>query len=104
MATRLTRSAAVLAASAALTMIPVAAHGASMMESHKWTGTVAKVDAMMGKTDSFHLTVGTHHYVVDYTAKVKFTMGMSSGIVPGKKVTVTGTLKGTTITATSLSL
>jgi len=103
-ATKTMSAVAILATSASLVALPVAAQGASMMASHKWTGTVAKVDAMRGKTDSFHLTVGTHHYVVDYTSKVKYVMGMSTGIVPGAKVTVTGTLKGSTITATSLSI
>jgi len=103
-ATKTMGALAILATSASLVALPVAAQGATMMANHKWTGTVSKVDAMMGKTDSFHFTVGTHHYVVDYTAKVKFTMGMSTGIVPGAKVTVTGTLKGTTITASALSI
>ncbi len=31
-------------------------------------------------------------------------MGMTTGIKPGAKVSVTGTIKGTTITASSLSI
>jgi hypothetical protein len=84
--------------------LPVAAHAAPMMSIHTWKGTVAKVNAMMGKTDSFKLTVGTHHYTVDYTSKVHVMMGMTTGIKPGAKVSVTGTIKGTTITASSLSI
>jgi len=93
-----------LATAGTAVIVPVAAHGATMAMTETWKGTVSKVNAMMGMTDSFQMTVGAKHYVVDYTSKVTFTMGMSSGIVAGAKVTVTGTLKGSTITATKLSI
>ncbi len=96
--------ASLLATTGALTIAPAVAHAETMAMSHTWSGKVVKVNAMMGTTDSFQFVVGTSHYVVDYTSKVKFTMGMSSGIVAGAKITVTGTLKGTTITASKLSL
>jgi hypothetical protein len=92
-----------LALSLATLAWPISAH-AAMMSDHTWKGTVAKVNAMMGTTDSFVLKVGTHHYTVDYTSKVHVMMGMTSGIKAGAKVTVTGTLKGTTISALSLTL
>lgn len=82
--------------------IPASAH--SMMAAHTWKGTVAKVHAMMGMHESFALRVGSHTYLVDYTTHTRFAMGRAAAIKAGAKITVDGTLKGSTITATSLSV
>ena len=77
---------------------------ATMMASHTWKGTVAKLGAMMGTSESFKMTDGSKTYTVDYKTSTKFVMGMASQVVVGAKVTVTGTLKGSTITASKLSI
>lgn len=88
-----------------LSAASVTAAGAStMMATHTWHGTVAKVGAMMGKSESFRFTVGTTTYTVDYKTSTKFVMGMASQVKAGAKVTVTGTRKGTVITASKLSI
>jgi len=43
-------------------------------------------------------------YKVDYTTMTKFTMGSSKGVKAGAMISVTGTLSGSTIKASKLSL
>ncbi|MGA7833867.1 MAG: hypothetical protein WCA31_01520 [Acidimicrobiales bacterium] len=77
---------------------------ASTMMSHSWHGTVEKVNAKMGTEESFTLKVGTKTYKVDYTTMTKFTMGSSKDVKAGAMMSVTGTLSGSTIKASKLSL
>ena len=77
---------------------------ASTMMAHSWHGTVEKVNAKMGTQESFTLKVGMKIYKVDYTTMTKFTMGSSKNVKAGAMISVTGTLSGSTIHASKLSL
>jgi hypothetical protein len=77
---------------------------ASTMVTHSWHGTVEKVNAKMGTEESFTLKVGMKTYKVDYTTMTKFTMGSSMDVKAGAMISVTGTLSGSTIKASKLSL
>jgi hypothetical protein len=81
-----------------------AASAHSMMASHTWRGKVATLHAMMGMHESFSLVVRTKTYTVDYTTHTRFAMGSATALKVGVDVTVTGTLKGSLITATKLSV
>jgi hypothetical protein len=77
---------------------------ATEMMTHSWHGTVEKVNAKMGSEESFSLKVGMKTYKVDYTTMTKFTMGSAKDVKVGAMVSVTGTLSGSTIKASKLSL
>jgi hypothetical protein len=77
---------------------------ASTPMTHSWHGTVERVNAKMGTEESFTLKVGMKTYKVDYTTMTKFTMGSSKGVKAGAMISVTGTLSGSTIKASKLSL
>jgi hypothetical protein len=71
---------------------------------HTWHGTVTKINAKMGTTSSFSFKTGSHTYVVHWDAMTHFTMGTSKNLKVGALVAVTGTLKGMTITGTTLDV
>lgn len=73
------------------------------MMTKTWHGTVKKLNETMGTTRSFSVEVGKKLYVVHYDAMTHWVMGTRKDITIGRLVTVTGTLKGSTITATKLS-
>ena len=77
---------------------------ASTMKAHSWHGTVEKVNAMMGSDGSFTMKVGMKTYKVHYTAMTKFTLGSPKKVKAGGMIGVTGTLTGSTIMATKISL
>lgn len=52
--------------------------------------------------DTFTLKVGAKTYTVDFTAKTKWTKGTSKDLKAGASATVTGTLAGTVLKATSI--
>ncbi len=68
-----------------------------------WHGKITKLDAKMGTTEAFSMTVDMKVYVVHYDSMTHWVMGTAKNIKVGALVTVTGTLKGTTITAGKLS-
>ena len=69
-----------------------------------WHGTVKKLNATMGTTESFTVKVGKDLYTVHYDAMTHWTMGSKKDLKAGAMVAVTGTIKGMTIAASSLSL
>jgi hypothetical protein len=69
-----------------------------------WHGTVEKLNATMGTTESFTVKVGKDLYTVHYDAMTHWTMGTKKDLKAGAMVAVTGTIKGMTIAATTLSL
>jgi hypothetical protein len=71
---------------------------------HSWHGKISKINAKMGTTSSFTFVNGTKTYVVHWDAMTHFTMGTAKNIKVGALVTVTGTLKGMTITGTRLDV
>jgi hypothetical protein len=68
-----------------------------------WHGKVVKLDAKMGMTEAFTMTVGTKTFVVHYDSMTHWVMGTAKDIKIGVLVTVTGTLNGATIAAARLS-
>jgi len=68
-----------------------------------WHGTVDKVNAPMGSTESFSMTVHMKVYTVHYDSMTHWIMGSKANLKKGALVTVTGTLSGTTIAAAKLS-
>ena len=94
------------ALSAVLTA-PQAAAGAnahSMTATHTWKGRVGTLHAMMGMHESFSFAVGSTTYTVNYTTHTRFAMGSAKLLKARADITVTGSLKGTIITATKLSV
>jgi len=91
---------------AVATTAVVQATGASATEmmAHSWHGTIEKVNSMMGKDGLFTLKDGMKLYKVHYTAMTKFTSGSPKKLKAGGMVAVTGTLSGSTIMATKISL
>ncbi len=82
-----------------------AVHAHETMASKSWHGKVTKINETMGTTYSFsfedsHMKV----YVVHYDAMTTITMGTRKDIKVGALISVTGTLKGATITASALDL
>ena len=73
------------------------------MMTKTWHGTVEKINETMGTTESFSAKVGARLYTVHYDSMTHWVMGTKKDIKVGALVTVTGTLKGSTITATKLS-
>lgn len=69
-----------------------------------WHGTVEKLNAAMGTTESFTVKVGKDLYTVHYDAMTHWTMGSKKDLKAGAMIAVTGTIKGMTIAASSLSL
>ena len=68
-----------------------------------WHGKIVKLDAKMGTTEAFSMTVDMKVYVVHYDAMTHWVMGTAKNIKVGALVTVTGTLSGKTIAAAKLS-
>jgi hypothetical protein len=68
-----------------------------------WHGKIVKLDAKMGTTEAFSMTVDMKTYVVHYDSMTHWVMGTSKNIKVGAPVTVTGTLSGKTIAAAKLS-
>ena len=99
---------ALLAGALGLGLTTVAPAGASEYAhtamAHTWHGTVTKINAKMGTTNSFSFKSGSHTYVVHWDAMTHFTMGTSKNIKDGALVAVTGTLKGMIITGTKLDV
>jgi hypothetical protein len=71
---------------------------------HTWHGKISKINAKMGSTSSFSFVTGSKTYVVHWDAMTDFTMGTLKNIKVGALVSVTGTLKGMTITGTKLNV
>jgi opacity protein-like surface antigen len=94
------------ALSVALTLPQVAgatsAH--SMAATHTWKGKVGTLHAMMGMHESFSFVVGSTTYTVNYTTHTRFAMGSAKLLKVRAEITVTGTLKGSVITAAKLSV
>ena len=84
--------------------VPTGSASASAMMKHSWHGTVEKVNAKMGSDESFALKVGKKTYKVEYTSMTRFTMGSSKDVRTMAMITVTGTVSGSVIHATKLSL
>ena len=89
-------------ATTAVVQVPSAS--ATVMMTHSWHGTIEKVDAMMGKDGKFTLKDGMKIYTVHYTAMTKFTLGSPKKLKAGGMAAVTGTLSGSTIMATKITL
>jgi hypothetical protein len=81
-----------------------AAEHAHTTMQHSWHGKISKVNAKMGTTSSFSFVTGSKTYVVHWDAMTHFTMGTAKNIKVGALVTVTGTVKGMTITGTKLDV
>jgi hypothetical protein len=87
------------------TVAPVgASEYAHTAMAHTWHGTVTKINAKMGTTSSFSFKSGSHTYVVHWDAMTHFTMGTAKNLKIGALVAVTGTVKGMTITGTTLDV
>ena len=71
--------------------------------SKTWHGKIVKLDAKMGTTEAFSMTVDMKVYVVHYDSMTHWVMGTAKNIKVGALVTVTGTLSGKTIAAAKLS-
>lgn len=67
-------------------------------------GTVVKLNHPMGTTDSFTLKAGAKTYVVHWDDMTHWVMGTKKDLKVGALISATGTLKGSTITATKLDL
>jgi hypothetical protein len=78
-------------------------HARSAMH-HTWHGKVTRINHKMGTTSSFSFKSGTETFVVHWDAMTHFTMGTAKNIKVGALVTVTGTVKGMIITATTLDV
>lgn len=82
-----------------------AVHAHATMAAKTWHGKVTKINETMGTTYSFSFEASNMKvYVVHYDAMTKITMGTRKDIKVGGLISVTGTLKGMTITATALDL
>lgn len=81
-----------------------ASYAHSMTAAKTWHGKVTKIDETMGTTSAFTVDINMKTYVVHWDAMTKFELGTKKDIKVGALVAVTGTLKGTTITATKLSI
>ena len=81
-----------------------AAEHAHTTMDHSWHGKISKINAKMGATSSFSFRTGSKTYVVHWDAMTHFTMGTAKNIRVGALVTVTGTLKGMTITGTKFDV
>jgi hypothetical protein len=90
---------------AASSSVPAgAAETAHVTMDHTWHGTITKINAKMGTTNSFSFKKGTETYVVHWDAMTHFVMGTAKNIKVGALVTVTGTVKGMIITGTKLDV
>ena len=86
-----------------VTPVGATAQRHAMVHTKTWHGKVTKINQTMGTTESFSMKVGAATYVVHYGAMTKFEMGSKKNIKVGALVSVTGSLKGMTISATKLS-
>ncbi len=97
-----------LGAGAALTVATNQAGAAvrshDTMAAKSWHGTVEKVNAPMGTTDSFTLKVGKDVYTVHWNDMTHWVMGTKKDLKAGAMVSVTGTVVQMTISATKLDL
>ncbi len=89
--------------------VAIVAPASAAVRSHAalaktWHGTVEKLNANMGTTESFSLKVGKDVYTVHYDSMTHWTMGTKKDLKAGAMVSVTGSVKGMTIAATTLSL
>lgn len=73
------------------------------MATKTWHGKIVKLDAKMGTTEAFSMTVGMKTYVVHYDSMTHWVMGTAKNVKVGALVTVTGTLSAKTIAAAKLS-
>ena len=73
------------------------------MATKTWHGKIVKLDARMGTTEAFSMTVGMKTYVVHYDSMTHWVMGTAKNIKVGALVAVTGTLSAKTIAAAKLS-
>jgi hypothetical protein len=78
------------------------AHVATMSKTIH--GRVVKLNHPMGTTESFTLKAGAKTYVVHYDDMTHWVMGSKKDLKVGALISATGTLKGTTLTATKLGL
>jgi hypothetical protein len=107
--TRLVLPAALVVASLGLGLVAVASPATAAPTSHAttatktWHGKIVKLDAKMGTTEAFSMTVDMKVYVVHYDSMTHWVMGTAKNIKVGALVTVTGTLSGKTIAAAKLS-
>ena len=106
--TRLVLPATLALGSLGLGLLAVATPATAASASHAamdktWHGKITKLDAKMGTTEAFTMTVDMKVYVVHYDAMTHWVMGTAKNIKVGALVTVTGTLSGTTIAAAKLS-
>lgn len=90
-------------------VVSITAPASAAVRSHAatsktWHGTVTKLNETMGTTESFSVKVGKDVYTVHYDAMTHWTMGTKKDLKKGAMVSVTGTVKGMVIAATSLSL
>jgi hypothetical protein len=107
--TRLVVPATLVVASLGLGLVAVASPATAAPTSHAtmatktWHGKIVKLDAKMGTTEAFSMTVDMKVYVVHYDSMTHWEMGTAKNIKVGALVTVTGTLSGKTIAAAKLS-
>jgi hypothetical protein len=80
-----------------------AEHALTSMQ-HTWHGKILKINAKMGTTSSFSFASGSKTYVVHWDAMTHFTMGTAKNVKVGALVTISGVLKGMTITGTKLDV
>ena len=73
------------------------------MATKTWHGKIVKLDARMGTTEAFSMTVGMKTYVVHYDSMTHWVMGTAKNIKVGALVAVTGTLSAKPIAAAKLS-
>jgi hypothetical protein len=108
--TRLVLPTSLLVGSLGLGLVAVAAPATAAPTSHAtsatktWHGKIVKLDAKMGTTEAFSMTVDMKVYVVHYDSMTHWGMGTAKNIKVGALVTVTGTLSGKTIAAAKLSV
>jgi hypothetical protein len=107
--TRLVLPATLALGSLGVGLVAVASPATATPASHAttatktWHGKVDKLDAKMGTTEAFSMTVDMKVYVVHYDSMTHWVMGSAKNIKVGALVTVTGTLSGKTIAAAKLS-
>jgi hypothetical protein len=75
----------------------------AMVQAKTWHGKVTKINETRCTSESFSMKVGAANYVVHYDATTRFEIGSRRNIKVGAPVTMTGTLKSMTISATRLS-
>ncbi len=79
--------------------LPMESASAATAAAKTYSGTVKTLDTAK---DSFTIKSGSKVYTVDFTAKTKWTKLTSKTLKAADPVSVTGTLAGTVIKATSI--